>query len=202
MHARHGADGPAAAGSPRRDGTDKERDNLERIRNASRRLNRVFLTTFWAAPALVALFWICMDLLPPAELARMLPTGVRLPLPVSARIMGFVVSMIPVGVTMYGLRTLAALFALYARGEIFGAGCVHRYRLLARTLLWWFAASLVSGSLMSLALTLHNPPGRRMISLGVGSPDLTALLVGAVLWVLARVMEEARALQEEQDLTV
>lgn len=48
----------------------------------------------------------------------------------------------------------------------------------------------------------HPPPGQRYFSLEFGSADLTALLIGGVLAVIAWVMEEGRKLQEEQDLTI
>ena len=41
-----------------------------------------------------------------------------------------------------------------------------------------------------------------MITVELGSPDLTALLLGAILAVIAWVMEEGRKLQEDQDFTV
>jgi hypothetical protein len=53
--------------------------------------------------------------------------------------------------------------------------------------------------LMSVAITVHNPLGRHMLSIGLESPDVTALLVGAILAVITWVMEEGRKLQEEQD---
>ena len=61
---------------------------------------------------------------------------------------------------------------------------------------------IIHRSLLSVALTLHNPPGQRIFTLDIGSPDLTALLLGNILAVIAWVMEEGRKLQEDQDFTV
>ena len=94
------------------------------------------------------------------------------------------------------------LFRLYEQGQIFRDSNVRCFRNLSRVLIWWFAAGIVQKSLLSIALTLHNPPGQRIITVELGSPDLTALLLGAILAVIAWVMEEGRKLQEDQDFTV
>ncbi|MFH1154897.1 MAG: DUF2975 domain-containing protein [Pseudomonadota bacterium] len=176
--------------------------NRERIQRASRRLRCVLTGIVWLLPVINALIWIVINELP--ELARdhMLPYFVTLPLPVSARVMGFGVVMIPTGIAMAGVWQLVRLFGLYEQGFIFMPANVRCFRNLSRTLIWWFAAGIVSNSLLSVALTLHRPAGQRMITLGLGSSDLTALLLGSILAVIAWIMEEGRKLREEQDLTV
>lgn len=176
--------------------------NRERIQRASKRLRYLLLTILWMMPVVNALAWLFMNRLPEAMYRHMLPYFVSVPLPVSARLMGFVVVMIPTGVAMFGVFYLMRLFQLYEHGQIFRLGNVRCFRNLSRVLIWWFIAGIVHKSLLSVALTLHNPPGQRMITLELGSPDLTALLVGGILAVIAWVMEEGRKLQEDQDLTV
>lgn len=57
-------------------------------------------------------------------------------------------------------------------------------------------------SLLGVALTLHHPPGQRILVVGVGSPDLTILLIGSILAIISWVMDEGRKLQEDQDFAV
>jgi len=176
--------------------------NKERIQNASRRLRRILLTIVCILPVLDALVWLFMNKFPEMMWRKMLPYFVTMPLPVSARLMGFVVTMLPTGIAMIGGYHLMRLFRLYEQGQIFRDSNVRCFRNLSRVLIWWFVVGIVQKSLLSIALTLHNPPGQRMITVELGSPDLTALLLGAILAVIAWVMEEGRKLQEDQDFTV
>ncbi len=76
------------------------------------------------------------------------------------------------------------------------------FRRLATLLFWWVASGMVYEPLLSLVVTAGNPPGQHVVTLGVSGVDLTALVTGGVLWVLARVMDLGRTLQEDQELTV
>jgi hypothetical protein len=176
--------------------------NRERIRHASHRLRRLLLTVACAMPAINALVWIYINNFPEIIHRNILPYFVITPLPTSARFMGFIVTMMPTAVAMCGAFYLMRLFHLYEKGSIFRPSNVQCFKKLSRVLIWWFAVGIVHRSLLSVALTLHNPPGHRIFSLGIGSPDLTALLLGGILAVIAWVMEEGRKLQEDQDYTV
>ncbi len=176
--------------------------NKERIQRASRRLRGLLLTIVCLLPVINALVWLFINSFPEMMYRKMLPYFVSMPLPVSARIMGFVVTMLPTGIAMIGGYYLMRLFRLYEQGLIFRNSNVRCFKTLSRVLIWWFAVGIVHKSLLSIALTLHHPPGQRMITVELGSPDLTALLLGAILAVIAWVMEEGRKLQEDQDFTV
>lgn len=178
-------------------------DNAFHIQRASRRLRIAFTVILILTPILCALAWLFVnELSADMQAAMRLPHYARLPLPVWARVAGFVVSMLPASVAMYGIGVLIRLFRLYERGQIFRPDNVRCFQSLSRVLIWWCAANIVASPLMSLGLTLHHPPGQRMISIGLGSPDITALLIGFVLAVIAWVMEEGCTLREEQDYTV
>jgi hypothetical protein len=176
--------------------------NQERIRRASYRLRRLLLTVACAMPVTNALVWIYINGFPEIIHRKMLPYFVTLPLPATARFMGFLVTMIPTAVAMCGAFYLMRLFHLYEQGNIFRPSNVQCFKKLSRVLIWWFAVGIIHRSLLSVALTLHHPPGHRIITLGIGSPDLTALLLGGILAVIAWVMEEGRKLQEDQDFTI
>lgn len=172
------------------------------IKRASRRLRAVFMAVFVLIPVINALVWTFINVLPGEMQKNIMPHYVTLPLPVMAQFMGFVISMIPSSVAMYGVWTLVRLFGLYEKGQIFREPNVRCFRDLSRALMIWCAARFVSDPLMSVALTLHHPPGHRLLVIGLNSMDVTALLVGFVLAVVAWVMEEGRMLQEERDLTI
>jgi hypothetical protein len=177
-------------------------DNKTRIQRASRRLRYLLGVIFWAMPVVNAFVWIFMNRFPKMMTSKMLPYFVHLPLPASARLMGFMVVMMPTGVAMAGTYYLMRLFELYERGEIFKLSNVHCYKKLSRVLIWWFVAGILCQTLLSVVLTLHRPPGHRIITFELSSSDLTTLLLGLILAVISWVMEEGRKLQEDQDLTV
>ena len=176
--------------------------NKERIQQASRRLRYLLMVVFWAMPVINAFVWIFINNFPEIMTSKMLPYFVHLPLPALTRLMGFMVVMIPTGVAMTGAYHLMRLFELYERGEIFKLSNVHCYKKLSRVLIWWFAAGILCQSLLSVVLTLHHPPGQRMLTFALSSSDLAILLLGLILAVITWVMEEGRKLQEDQDLTV
>ncbi|MBU0908025.1 MAG: hypothetical protein KJ717_00560, partial [Proteobacteria bacterium] len=114
--------------------------NRDRIQSASRKLRFLLLAILWMMPVINALVWLFMNRLPELMYRKMLPYFVVMPLPFSARMMGFVVVMIPTGVAMFGVYHLMRLFQLYEQGQIFRLANVRCFRSLSRVLLWWFAA--------------------------------------------------------------
>lgn len=177
-------------------------DTTARLARASRRLRLIFTTLLVLLPLADVLAWLYINDLGQDWQHNLLPAYARPPLPASARIMGLGASVLPMAAALYGIVALIRLFRLYEAGVVFREANVRCFRDLSRALLGWFAAGIVYQPFMSLALTLHHPPGQRQITLGLGTADLTALLVGLTLAVVAWVMDEGRKLQEEQDLTV
>lgn len=176
--------------------------NLHRISRTSRQFIRLLQVLWLLAPLVYAAIWIFInDLFAPMQ-QELLPPYVRLPLPASARVLAFCVSLLPLTLFLYAVSTLIRLFRLYEKGMIFAADNVRCFRLLSRVLISWCLVGLLTDPLMSIALTLHHPAGERMLSITLGSPDLTALLIGGILAVITRVMDEARTLKEEQDFTI
>lgn len=172
------------------------------IGRASRRLEIVFRIVFFLIPVINVLVWLFINVMPDEMQKNILPHYARLPLPAQARLMGFFASMIPAAIAMWGTWTLVRLFRLYETGQIFREANVRCFRDMSRVLMTWCVVRFISEPLMSVALTLHYPPGHRLLVLGLDSVDITALLVGFALAVIAWVMDEGRKLQEQEDLTI
>jgi hypothetical protein len=117
-----------------------------------------------------------------------------------------------IGMTAYFLDLLPILISLvalihifknYEKGEIFNSINARAYRLIG----WMFIfdgliSKILYDAFMTLATTINNPPGSRMISFGFGAPNLEALFCGAVVIVISWVMLEASKLHEDQQYTV
>ncbi len=103
---------------------------------------------------------------------------------------------------MYGIWTLIHLFRLYEAGIFFKAENVACFKKLSRILLWWVLAGLMVTPLTTLVLSMNNPPGGHVLQGSLQSADVTALVVGGVLSVIAGVMEDGRRLKDEMELVV
>jgi hypothetical protein len=82
---------------------------------------------------------------------------------------------------------------------VFERASVGRLRRFAWTTLAFALAQPLLTAAMVLALTLSNPPGQRMLRLGIGGHDYMGVLVAAVLIAIATVMSDAVRLAEENE---
>lgn len=99
--------------------------------------------------------------------------------------------------TMWGLWELRRLFEGYSVGEIFTVGAARRLRHCGFAVLLSAAKTGVGAVLLSLALSIDLPKGNRVLMISLSSDDIAWLLIGGILLVIARVMEEAARLAEE-----
>ena len=102
-----------------------------------------------------------------------------------------------------GYILLKKLFAAYEKKKIFTHENTQIYKKIG-----WLAflngilvLPLVQ-AMMTTAATLSNPPGHRWISVNLGTPNFEAICCGLLLVVISLVMQQAQALQEENQLTV
>ena len=103
---------------------------------------------------------------------------------------------------MTGIWVLKKLFECYEKGIFFQEENVACFKKLSRILIWWVIAGVVVTPVTTIILTMNNPPGEHVVQVSFQSADLTALVVGGILRVIAGVMDDGRRLQEEMELTV
>jgi hypothetical protein len=176
--------------------------NTQRIIAVSRKLRLACKWLIICLPGIYGLFWTFFNHFYTIGPLIPLPVRVDHDLSILSRFLAFLTDMIPMGVIIYGLRKLESLFSLYENGLIFTEQNVQCFRSLGRALLVWVACDVVRNSLLSIALTLDNPPGQRVITLGFGSADFTAVFVGIVVLIISWVMDEGRKIHEDQALIV
>lgn len=115
----------------------------------------------------------------------------------TVQVLGALATALPSAIGIYALLQIWKLFGEYARGEVFGPrACLHLRRI-ALALIAVAVAQPVSRTLTVLALTVFNPPGQKVLAIGLSWHDYTFLLVGGVLLAIAWVMVEATRLAQE-----
>jgi len=176
--------------------------NMARIRRLGRVLETVCLAGAVAVIPLIALYWACFNLLPGDMTQESLRLSATPVLAAWVRSLCFAAALVPGVALVVTLLRLRALCALYGEGRIFTLANVVSFRSLSQALLAWAIASMLYTPLHGLAVTAANPPGHHMLSLGIGGTEVALVFVAALSVVIARVMEEARRLDEEQALTV
>lgn len=177
-------------------------ENPKHIVVASRRLRRICTGLIIVSPLICALFWAFFNRIRGSTSMIPLPVPVTGDLPSLTRFFAFLTELLPMTALIYGLRKLRDLFKCYENGLIFTGKNVACFRSLGRTLIAWVVCDVVKNSLLSIVLTLHNPPGQRLITFGFYSADFTAAFVGIVILIIAWVMDEGRKIQEDQALII
>jgi len=130
-------------------------------------------------------------------LAKLGLAGIDLPVSPSARLTVAIIIAIPVGVMLYGLFAVRALFNEFAAGHLFTARGAHYLQIFAATVLAQAPLGPLTTLALTAALTFANPPGQRMVAVAFSLNDLFALIIGGALLAAASVMREAARLAEE-----
>lgn len=177
-----------------------ENQDLQRIQRVSHRFRLLFTTLVVILPIVTLVYWLGFNQFPQEFIP--LPVRAETELSLHARLLGFVFSMLPVGVVIAAMHILARLFSLYEKGIVFSTMTVKYFRQLGYVLMMWVLASLLYLPMLSHVVTSANPLGHRMIVAQLGLSDFTILAMGAIVLLISWVMDEARKLEEEQAHTV
>lgn len=171
--------------------------NLERIKRVSRWVRALCTFGIVATPIVAAGVWATFG-----QWAASVPVVARFgpfpePMPELPPILAFAATMVPGGISMLALARLRRLFGLYAEGLIFTAENARHLRGFAAWVMALAVARPLSSGLVSGALTSANPPVQRAIAIDLSSADLATLFVGLVFLVIAWVLDEGRALADD-----
>lgn len=176
-------------------------DNLSGIRKISQRL----LICLWAVliinPVFNAVMWFgaVFDVNNEFFMADF-PYYLELPLDIGPTLLGFAVSNITVVVASMIVWQLITLFRLYRDGKIFAMDNVNCYHNIANYIILYVFAGFAVGLLMGPALTYNLE--ETTVSFGLTDSDITLLIIGIMIRLIAKVMREAKGLYDEQTLTI
>ena len=66
----------------------------------------------------------------------------------------------------------------------------------------WVVVGLIYDALISMVLSMNNPPGHHALALSFQGIDVVTLIIGAIIILIAKVMEQAQILETEHALTI
>ena len=118
------------------------------------------------------------------------------------KILGCLVSVIPMMVKMFILYTLIKLFRLYEKREIFSIYHVRLIRNIGYALLIGQIIEPIYQFVMGIVLTMHNPPHHRYAAIMLDQTNIGILLTAFLIILISWIMAEGCKLHEEQQLTI
>jgi len=177
--------------------------NISVIKKISSRLRLICNIIFFLTPIITIFYWGFYNHLPNeyqyAIVRQYLQTNY---LPLITRVLCAAIMMIPGVIIMLASKYLIELFRLYENNVFFSPNNVTYMEKLGKIVIIWAFMDIIVGTLLVLAISFNNPPGQRYLSIGVGSFQLSSLLIGYIIVLFSKIMDEARIINEEQQYTV
>ena len=177
-------------------------ENEIKIKKMSRRLRLVFQFCLFLLPPIPVIYWLSFNHLPQVMHENIFASGPVAWLPLNSRLIAMAGGIPAIIVLIFALLSLKRLFALYENGLYFQTENVLLFRSLSRLALWSVLTDVFGKTVLELALTINNPPGHRVLSIGFSSDHLKLLIVAIVIMLISRVVEEGRKIHDEMQLTV
>jgi len=177
--------------------------NDSKINIISYRFRLLFQCLLFLAPLFVCLNWSNFNFW--LQFANVDPEPFGTPihsLTLSSRFGAILISFIPAGMWMMALYYLIKLFKLYERNQIFTANNVIFIKKIGCALFAEVMARFLLEPFLSLIVTMHNPPGHRMMVVSFGTPDFAGLMFSGIVILVAWIMQEGQKLKEESEFVV
>jgi Protein of unknown function (DUF2975) len=110
---------------------------------------------------------------------------------------GFAVCMLPMAVLAYMLHQAYALFDGYRVGNVFTDAAPVHLRRIGFSMLALAVLRPLATTLLGVVLTMSNPPGQRILSIGVSIDDYMIAAFGGLVLAIGHVMVQANQLADD-----
>jgi hypothetical protein len=179
-------------------------DNLSKIKKFSKNFHLLLSFVLMVIPLYYISYWVFVNYLPESLINVNIHPTPLIPneLPIKLQIIGFFISLFPISALIYVITNIRKLFSFYKEGMIFSFEHVSLFKKTAKGLVLWVILSMLYESAKSVIFSVGNPPGSRVLKVGLSSAEITTLIVGGIVFIIAWVMDEGRVLNEEKELTV
>lgn len=184
---------------------------MDRIKIVSAILQYLFTLILVLLPAYTVLYWLSsgypfghqfpIAVFPWPETASVLP-DLDPSLPISLRLAGLAVSMIPILIDMSILYFLIRLFRLYQARQIFSIASVRYTRRIGWMMLLYQLVEPIYVFLMSAVFTYDSSGHYQAFVPLFNIPKITAIVVAILIILISWIMEEGHRIYEENSYTV
>ncbi|WP_051242335.1 DUF2975 domain-containing protein [Stappia stellulata] len=181
-------------------GPDIATTRMARIGRVSRVMAGVTLVPIVAIMALPAMVVALATLNPStldAQLLETVASSQRAVLTPWTRAGALILAAIPLLVALAGFLTVRQLFLGFARGEVLTPESGRRLKRIGVIVTALGPLTILIRTIASVVVSLPNPPGERVLAVGFGSNDVTAIIAGMLLIVLGWTLEEAARVADE-----
>jgi membrane protein insertase Oxa1/YidC/SpoIIIJ len=173
-------------------------DHLQRIRRISRVMVWACVAMVITLPIALVYYWAITNAPELGVQHGNLRTNAMLaPLETWQRVAAAAVTAVPLLLLLIGVWQAKRCFAQFAAGEIFTTQATGHLRRFAGWVAAAALAAIVASAATSALLTLQNPPGMRLVVLGISSTHLFSFFFAALVWLMADVIGQAQTLAEE-----
>ena len=175
------------------------RTPLDRVRRLSFVMQGVVVLGAVMAELGLAWVWLSPSVIEAAVLPRLQLSPESAALTGEARLLGFVVSSVPLALVFYALYQAYQLFAGYRRGEILTVRAADRLRQISYAVIAVAVTAPLVQAALGLVLSWNAASGKRHLILSLSFNDYLVAALGGLLLAIAHVMLEAAHLAQEND---
>jgi len=179
--------------------SERKAQSLQRVRRISRWMVAACWGLLVVLPLALFFYWATASDTLLASHANLPPQVIQAPLALWQRVAAGAVMGVPLALLLMGVWQARRCFAMFAQGQVFTLQATALLRRFAGWVAWAALAALLSGAVTSVLLTLHNPPGQRQLSIGIGSDHVFTLFFAGLVWLMAAVIGEGQTLAEENE---
>ncbi|WP_372657346.1 DUF2975 domain-containing protein [Hydrogenophaga sp.] len=173
--------------------------SLRRIR----RISHLMVLACWLLvlllPVALVVHWAGASTAELAHRADLAPGTLLQPLQAWQRWIAGSISAIPLGLLLVGVWQAKRCFEQFAQGLVFTEQATGLLRRFAGWVAAAALAAILCGAAISVLLTLHNPPGMRMLSVSISSQHVFTSFFAGLVWLMAAVIGQGQALAEENE---
>ncbi len=118
------------------------------------------------------------------------------------KISGFIVEGILCALLVYGFILLIQLMGCFKENKYFTHQAIVLLKRITRVAFAYTVSSVICSSLLSVITSLHNVPGKRILAVGFGTPDVLNIIVFCFMFLLMTVFQKGFEYKHEQELTI
>lgn len=182
---------------------------MDRIKTVSHWFRILFQAVFIFDIAILVWFWMSGAQTPTtwgSIHATFLPLNINVSIPATmspfTKLLGFLVSCIPTGITLGIYYCLIKLFSLYERAEIFTAVNVSYIKKIGYLLLASALVEPLYEALLTFVLSFNAGHGHRTISASFGTTNISDIVMALMIILVSWIMAEGCKLRDEQAHTI